>query len=296
MAGALMLGAMGAQAAGVVTFSVHNDAPVNGMWIMRPWVGISDGNFTTYTVGSAATTGVKHEAEDGVTGSGNGGDVNPTPPNTCSGAVGAYTGSDCLFQQFSAYGNGYSQTSIGNPTAPNATISGTLAADELNPNGGRLSYLIMAIPTNDTFFGTATASSLSLFDGSGNFNGGNGNIVIHVFASDLLDAGTEINDECNVNGNDVAFLCQGTPGTGRAENGLVHAQSAFGTGISGRTGPAGFGSPAFTAINDGFTNPGNSIATITISFVATPEPATFVLFGLSAGALALVQARRKRNA
>jgi hypothetical protein len=49
-------------------FLIANNAPANGLWIMRPWVGISDSSFTTYTIGQGASAAVQHEAEDEVTG------------------------------------------------------------------------------------------------------------------------------------------------------------------------------------------------------------------------------------
>jgi hypothetical protein len=69
----------GLQAA-VVTFSVTHDAPANGLWIMRPWVGPSDGGFTTYTIGQPASAAVQHEPEEGMTGD----PSNTFPPSNAS--------------------------------------------------------------------------------------------------------------------------------------------------------------------------------------------------------------------
>jgi len=41
----------GSLRAGTIAFLIANNAPANGLWIMRPWVGISDSSFTTYTIG-----------------------------------------------------------------------------------------------------------------------------------------------------------------------------------------------------------------------------------------------------
>jgi hypothetical protein len=63
--GLFMLGSL---RAGTIAFLIANNAPANGLWIMRPWVGISDSSFTTYTIGQGASAAVQHEAEDEVTG------------------------------------------------------------------------------------------------------------------------------------------------------------------------------------------------------------------------------------
>ena len=38
--------------------SMTNAAPPKGLWIMRPWIGLHDGKFTTYTVGQPAGSGI----------------------------------------------------------------------------------------------------------------------------------------------------------------------------------------------------------------------------------------------
>jgi len=285
----IVFGATGAQA-GQITFSITNDAPANGLWLMRPWVGISDGLFTTYTVGVAANSGIKHEAEDGITGD----PANLLPPgNGCSGTN--YTGSDCLYQLFNAYGGSYSQASIGNPTAPGATISGTLAADPNSASSRYLSYIAMVIPSNDGFFGTPTAAPIQLFDNAGNFLGGPGGFTINIFATDVLDAGTEVNNACSGSA-DVAFACQAVAGTGTAEGGVVHANTTGFAYLAGLSNGFGGHTNTFTAINDAWVNPTHQIATININFQETPEPSTFVLFGLGIGAVVLAARRRAHAA
>jgi hypothetical protein len=296
-----LFGTMAAQA-GQITFTITNNSPANGLWIMRPWVGISDGGYVTYDLNGSASSGVKHQAEDGVTGD----TTSPNltgPPNACSGTGYAGNGSDCLYQDFNSYAQSYSQTSIGGPTAPGATISGVLNADPLNPNSAYLSYLVMGIPSNDAFFGTATNHAIQLFDGSGNFlsNDMSGNILLHVIGSELLDAGTEFNNECANSGHDTAFLCQSVNGTSvGTPEGTVQQHGAFGSAIVNGTNTFGttVNNPnLFTAINDFTLNNGrNNIATITISYQATPEPATFALVGLGLGAFGLARKFRNRAA
>lgn len=321
----------GSGRADMVNFAISNDAPANGLWIMRPWVGISDGGFTTYTIGQRASAAVQHEAEDGVTGD----PSNTLPPsNTCTAGAPGETGSDCLYQVFKGYANGYSQASIGNPTAPGVTIAGKLAADPTNPLSRYLNYVVMAVPSNDTFFGTPTAAPVQLFDAKGNFlgTGPNDAIILTVYAGEtvvtsadgtstydgaagggLLDAGTELNNECAPDPNtsdppavqyqythDTAFLCQ--PSVGGAGTGIHTGVSEmvepdttpFGPNIvNGKNMfPAGT-TNIFPNVNDAFTDPADPIATVDITF--TPEPPSMALLGASVGILGLLGFLRRRE-
>ncbi len=314
----------GSLQAGVVTFSVTNDAPANGLWIMRPWVGVSDGGFTTYTIGQRASAAVQHEAEDGVTGD----PANTLPPsNACTAGAPGQSGSDCLYQVFKGYANGHSQTTIGNPTKPGVTISGNLAADPANPLSRYLDYLVMAVPSNDTFFGTPTSAPVQLFDASGKFlgTGADDAISIAVYAGKtvltsadgtttydgadgggLLDAGTELNNECAADPNpsdpasvqfqythDTAFLCQpsvGGAGTGvhtGVSNMVEPDTTPFGPNIVNGSNmfPAGT-TNIFPNVNDAFANPQDPVATIEITFA--PEPASIALLGAGVGMLGLL--------
>lgn len=194
-----------------VQFSIKNIAPQNGIWIMRPWIGIHDGNFPTFTLGQPASTGVQHIAEDGVTG-----DPANTllPSNACSTTSTTFTyATPCMFDLFNSYPNHGPQASLGNPTPTGVTLSTTFELDPSNPNDQYLSYLVMIIPSNDAFWGTDTAHPIRLFT-KGKFNGGHGPIHFFVFGSDILDAGTEANDEGASGQMDTAFLNQSVNGTG----------------------------------------------------------------------------------
>ena len=191
-----------------VQISMTNVAPKNGLWMMRPWIGLHDGKFTTFTVGQAAPSGVQHIAEDGVTGD----LANTLPPsNVCAGAPAVYNASlPCQFDVFNAYPNRGQQASLGNPTPPGNTLSWTFSVNPADPNSQFLSYVGMIVPSNDAFFGTDTAHPIRLYQ-NGQFNGGNGPIRITTNFSDLLDAGTEVNTGSP---SDTAFLGQSVNGTG----------------------------------------------------------------------------------
>ena len=210
-----------------VQFSITNTSPVGGPWIMRPWVGLHDGKFPTFTVGQLASSGVQHLAEDGVTGD----FVNALPPsNVCMGVPSVYSlASPCQFAVFNSYARHGQQATLGNPTPPGATLSWTASVNPSDPNSQFLSYIVMVIPSNDAFFGSDTARPIQLYK-NGVFNGGAGPIRIPVMTSEILDAGTEVNTGSGV---DTAFLAQPLPGTGTHPdtNAVIHRHDPFVNGI-----------------------------------------------------------------
>jgi hypothetical protein len=271
-----------------IKFKITNVSPQNGIWIMRPWIGVHDGGFYTYKTGEVATSAVQHIAEDGVTG-----DPANTlvPPNACTGLAGLYSGSstDCMFGLFNSYSNHGPQASLGNPTKPGG---GTSLATEFNvsrtdANNRFLSYLVMVIPSNDAFFGTDAAHPIRLFD-KGLFNGGEGAIHFYVMGNQVLDSGTEVNDEGGGGQMDTAFLNQGVNGTGTHPdaNPTVHVHPGFIAGGPILTGANGFMSApgpmnVFTAGD--FKQPGYVVAEVSIEFVPELDELKTLLnsFGLS---------------
>jgi hypothetical protein len=243
------------------------------------------------------------------------------PSNACTAAAPGETGSDCLYQVFNSFSNGTSQVSIGNPTRPGAKISGTLTTTPGSPNSQYLSYLVMAVPTNDTFFGSPTSTPVQLYDNSGHFlgTGPNDAITITVYSNKtvltdalgtltytaaegggLMDAGTEQNRGCpNGSGSTdgVAFLCQSIPGQGThtAVPGTVEPDvTAFVSSIVNGTNMFDGTTNTFTNINDSFANPGHPVATIEIS--AVPEPGSAVLLTSALALFGIAGLRRRRAA
>lgn len=239
-----------------ITFT--NTSPANGAWIMRPWAGLHDGNFQTFTVGQTAPSGVQHIAEDGVTGD----LANMLPPsNVCTGLASVYTtSSPCQYAVFNAYANHGQQASVGNPTAPGSSVTWTFTVDKSDPDSQYLSYVGMVIPSNDAFFGSDSAHPIQLFK-NGVFNGGNGSITIPVMFSNILDAGTEVNTG---NSTDTAFLGQTVNGTGTHPdtNPVIHQHPAF-------VSPIVNGSNMFGGTLNTFTNMNyqGQIALVTIQEV-----------------------------
>ena len=149
-----------------VQFTFENLQPADGFFFTEAWVGLHNGDFDLFEAGQRATPGLEALAEGGNT--------------------------ELLGSEFAAPGP--LQTTIGNANvqciSPGATIEGSI--DVINPAAYRyVSFASMIIPSNDAFFGNDDATAYEVFDAAGNFNGP---ITIDIFAEDLYDAGTEVND------------------------------------------------------------------------------------------------------
>lgn len=217
--------------AATIQITIKNAAPQSGAWIMRPWIGLHDGNFQTFTVGQPASSGVQHLAEDGVTGDTSHPSLLSGPPNGCVGDPSVYNETNpCLTQIFSAYAGGSQQATIGGPTSPGNTLFKTFTVDPQAANSRYLSFVVMVVPSNDAFFGTDSAHPIQLYDSRGRFNGGKGRIRMNVSRKSVLDAGTEVNTESAA---DTAFFGQSIPGTGTHPDTdpVIHKHPGFGTNI-----------------------------------------------------------------
>ena len=220
----------------------------------------------------------------------------PSWINTCAGAN-VYSGSatDCIFGLFNAYSNHGPQATIGNPTRPGGgtSVSAEFTVNRKDPNAQFLSYLVMVIPSNDAFFGTDADHPIRLFD-HGRFNSGEGAIHFFVPGAQVLDAGTEVNDEGGTGGAlaDTAFLNQGTNGTGTHpdSNPVVHVHPGFIPGGNILTGThvnpftAAVNGAGFSYAAGDFTQPDYRVAEVTITFVPELDDLTALVnsFGLSA--------------
>ena len=158
-----------------VTFTFENLQPADGFFFTEPWVGLHSADFDLYDIGERVTPGLESLAEGGNT--------------------------ELLGSEFAQAGR--LQATIGNGEvqfiSPGETISGSI--DIRNPNNyPYVSYASMFIPTNDAFFGND--APIRIFDDEGNFLGP---ITIDVFGSDIVDAGTEVNDAQGAAGFSLGF-------------------------------------------------------------------------------------------
>jgi hypothetical protein len=178
--------------------TVENLAPQNGNFLTPVWVGFHDGGFDLYDRGAPASSALERLAEDGST--------------------------DPISDAFSLMGAGTLQGTIFGPNippiAPGETTSAIFTLNENLASSRYFSYASMIIPSNDAFIANGNPLAHQIFDGSGKFLGAN----FIVLGSQVLDAGTEVNDEIPAN---TAFLGQTVPDTGTPENGTVEIHPGF---------------------------------------------------------------------
>ena len=190
-----------------VVVTVENSAPSRGALQTPVWAGIHDGSFDLYDRGVALGAGatvpapaVERLAEDGAVG----------PLNEAFAAALPYSPQTTLFGP-------------SGPLAPGDTSSVTLNVD---PSTDRyFSYASMVIPSNDAFIANGNPLAHQLFDNYGRFTG----TTFAVTGAEVLDAGTEVNDEIAAN---TAFLNQGGPDIGETENGVVTLHEGFRSDLS----------------------------------------------------------------
>lgn len=185
-----------------VIVTVENSAPSRGAAQTPFWVGIHDGSFDIYdrnvplgAEGLVPAPAVERLAEDGATGP--------------------------ISDEFSISQNGAPQATLFGPTGPFAPGDRSARTLQVNPETDRyFSYASMVIPSNDAFIANGNPLAHPLFDDQGNF-------VAETFAvtgTEVLDAGTEVNDEFAPN---TAFLAQAAPDTSVIENGTVVLHEGF---------------------------------------------------------------------
>jgi hypothetical protein len=242
-----------------VRITIENLAPTQptGLYLAPVWLGFHDGSFDLFNSGTAASPAIEQVAELGASG--------------------------LLQASFSSLQPTGWQTVLNNPSGPGPGIyaPGTRNAltVSLDPLFNRyLSWAAMVVPSNDSFIANANPMLAQLFDGLGNFAGAQSWTIL---ASQIWDAGTEVNDP----DNGPAFLAGSDAMLGAAENGVIHAQTAQGlASFVGRTTAAG------TILGQTIT--GDPFVRISIEPV--PEPSTYGL--MAAGVLLGLVGYRARRA
>jgi hypothetical protein len=221
-------------------------------------VGFHDGSFDPVTVGTAAPGFIERIAEDG----------NFAPLQAAFAAS-----SPAPLTQGVLFGPSIP------PIAPGQSASAIFSLDGSLPTNRYFSYASMVIPSNDAFVANDDPMAHSIFDAAGNF------ILTSfvLFGTDVLDAGTEVNDESSTN---TAFFGQATPDTGADENGVVQIHSGFLPVSAGGI----LASANFAAAD--FKTPGYQLARVTL---AVPEPGTLLLMGLGMVALTWPRTPRRRT-
>ncbi|GAB4457197.1 MAG: spondin domain-containing protein [Armatimonadaceae bacterium] len=240
--------------------TVENLAPANGTFLTPVWFGFNNGTFDIYNMGEAASEALERIAEDGTVG----------PIGTAFQNSGAGTVGGAIPGPMGAFAG---------PIDPGEIASVIVNLDPMAMSSRFFSYASMIIPSNDAFIANGNPMAHQVFDDLGNFLGAD----FIILGSEVLDAGTEVNDESTTN---TAFFGQAAPNTGTPENGTVQIHPGF---IPG--GPI-LSDPNFANAN--FTQPGYQIARITIT-AAAPEPGTLGLALIGFAGLAGAGFRRIRR-
>lgn len=240
-----------------IKVTVENLSPVNGTFLTPFWVGFHDGGFDPVTVGSAAPAFIERIAEDG--------DFGPLQAAFAASSPTPLT-------QGVLFGPSIPPIGPGEVSSLSFTLDGNLATSRY------FSYASMVIPSNDAFVANDDPLEHMIFDGAGNFLSAS----FVLLGSEVLDAGTEVNDEIPLN---TAFFGQMSANTGVDENGVIHPHTGFQlAGNGGILDSAQFA-------NADFRTSGYQLARVTIS--AVPEPTIMMLMGV--GLLALTWQRAGRR-
>ena len=178
-----------------VVVTIENAQPSRGVFLTPVWMGIHDGSFDSYDGGQAASVPLGGNEIESLAEDGNNGPITATFESLLPSAP--------------------QVQGLAGPSGPIAPGDRAAVTFNVDPSSDRyFSYASMIIPSNDFFIANGNPVAHELFDADGNFVGSG----FVVSGDETNDAGTEQNDEIASN---VAFLNQGGPNIGTAENGVV---------------------------------------------------------------------------
>ncbi|MGD1952776.1 MAG: spondin domain-containing protein [Leptolyngbyaceae cyanobacterium] len=273
MAAAMSLGAVTTMAtaasAATLKVTIENLAPTNGGFLTPVWVGVHDGTFDLYDrdVSLDGFPGLESLVEDGDTAQ--------------------------LTDAFAADSpDGVQATLVSDgppPLEPGELTSFILDVDPASNQ--YFSYASMVIPSNDAFIANGNPLAHEIFDDAGNFLGAD----FVVLGSEVLDGGTEVNDELPFS---TAFLGQATPDTGTDEGGVVtlHPGLIPGGPILSTTDSSPLNGLPLNFTGADFTAPGYQVARIRVEQIEdVPEPST-VLGLMAVGGLVIARRKRQQTA
>ncbi len=244
-AAAVLSAAPTADAATKLLVTIENLSPTGGTLLTPFWVGFHDGTFDLYDRGESIQNmqfaGLETLAEDGIT--------SGVSDRFAAEALGGVDGT--------LFGPDIPPLRPGETTTQKFNVDGDVAR--------YFSYASMVIPSNDAFIANGNPLAFEIFDVNGMFLG----VDFTVLGEQVLDAGTEVNDEVPEN---TAALAQMAPNTGVDENGFVELHPGFLPG----------GNVLAAIPNGDFLAPGYQVARITVTQVPVPASALIALGGIAA--------------
>ncbi|MBE9070788.1 spondin domain-containing protein [Leptolyngbya cf. ectocarpi LEGE 11479] len=259
-----------AASAATLRVTVENLAPINGGFLTPAWVGFHDGTFDLYDRNESLDdfAGLESLVEDGDT--------------------------TALTTAFAAEEPGGVQATLLSdgppPLEPGELTSFTLDVDPATNQ--YFSYASMVIPSNDAFIANGNPLAHEIFDDAGNFLGAD----FVVLGNEVLDGGTEVNDELPFS---TAFLGQAAPNTGTDENGVVTEHPGLNAGIIlGTTDSSALNGLPLNFTGADFTASGYQVARFRVELVDdvdVPEPGT-ILGLMAVGGLVVASRQRKQTA
>ncbi|NEP15968.1 MAG: PEP-CTERM sorting domain-containing protein [Leptolyngbya sp. SIO4C1] len=267
IAASLTIGAVAAlanqAAAATLRVTIDNLAPDNGTFLTPVWVGFHDGSFDIYDRDASLDLFPGSEAlvEDGNT--------------------------EPLSERFAATVPSGVQGTLTGPTIPPVGPGeSTSFTFDVETSNQYFSYASMVIPSNDAFIANGNPLAHQVFSDDGSFAA----VDFIVAGSQVLDGGTEVNDEAEFS---TAFLGQAAPNTGTDENDVVTSHPGFIP--DGRIlTTTDFNGLNFTGAD--FTAAGFNVARIRVEAVdeaeAVPEPGLLLGLLTLGGSLAALSRKR----
>lgn len=146
--------------------------------------------------------------------------------------------------------------------APGETETFTIDLNGTAEQNRYFSYASMLFPTNDAFIGNDDPEAIEIFNEQGEFIGAD----FLVLGSDVLDGGTEVNDESP----DTLFYTLDTFGNSVDENGVIQPFSGFLPAGQGGLLDFEFNGERIAA-NADFTQSDGALARITVTLVDGPS-------------------------
>ena len=209
------------------TVYVTNNAPMQGTCQTPVWVGVHDGSFDLYDRGAPISAALEPLAEDG--------NNAPIIADFAEAAGGVFDG-----------------TVGGAPICPGETVELPFEFALVPGVTHYFSYASMILPSNDAFVANGNPKAHPIFTAGGDF----ANTLFTVGGDEVLDAGSEVNDEKPRN---TAFFGQTTPNTGVDENGVIELHPGF---LPVRSGGI-LADPSFAAGD--FTAAGYTVMTVCVA-------------------------------